>query len=187
MGAFEVPVSGISLGDQMYVVVSTNHSTDRTTDRSVLTKFAPPATFKPLRTISQLPGGRFIKMSLHAAPGPIAGLPPGGPFVFVWGTGVYRKSNAYMSIVPIVHFETGKGTRYFAGLRAAGRSDLEPERVGCQADRRKRHDGRLIGHVVQGSQPVANDLRQPTTSVPRYPVLLLPHAVGTVERTANGV
>ncbi len=120
MGAFEVPVSGISLGDQMYVVVSTNHSTDRTTDRSVLTKFTPPATFKPLRTISQLPGGRFIKMSLHAAPEPIAGLPPGGPFVFVWGTGVYRKSNAYLSIVPVVHFETGRGTRYFAGLGAAG-------------------------------------------------------------------
>jgi len=45
MGAFEVPVSGISLGGHMYVVVSTNHSMDRTTDRSVLTKFTPLRRF----------------------------------------------------------------------------------------------------------------------------------------------
>jgi len=122
MGAFEVPVSGISLGGQMYVVVSTNHSMDRTTDRSVLTRFTPPAIFQPLRTISQLPAGRFIKMSLHAepGPGPIASVPPGGPFVIVWGTGVYRHSDAYLSIVPVATFETGEGTRYFAGLNAAG-------------------------------------------------------------------
>jgi hypothetical protein len=44
MGAFEVPVAGISLAGQRYVVVSTNHSEDRSTDRSVLTKFTPPAS-----------------------------------------------------------------------------------------------------------------------------------------------
>ena len=120
MGAFEVPVSGISLGGQMYVVVSTNHSTDRSTDRSVLTRFVPPATFEPLRTISQLPAGRFIKMSMHAEPGPLADLPPGGPFIIIWGTGTYRKSDAYLSLVPAANFETGRGTRYFAGLNPAG-------------------------------------------------------------------
>jgi hypothetical protein len=120
MGAFEVPVSGISVGNQMYVVVSTNHSNDRTTDRSVLTKFTPPATFKPLRTISQLPEGRFVKMAMHTEAGSIAGVPPDGPFIFIWGTGTYRKSNAYLSIIPAANFETGKGTRYFAGLDKAG-------------------------------------------------------------------
>jgi lysophospholipase L1-like esterase len=118
MGAFEVPVSGIDLGGQMYVVVSTNDNADRTTDRSVLTKFTPPASFQPLRTISQLPAGHFVKMSLHLEPGPIAGLPAGGPFVLMWGTGPYRQSNAYLSIVPVASFETGKGTRYFAGQDA---------------------------------------------------------------------
>jgi uncharacterized protein DUF4185 len=116
MGAFEVPVAGISLGGQVYVAVSTNHSEDRSTDRSVITKFTPPETFQPLRTISQLPEGHFVKMSLHIEPGTIAGLPPGGPFVFVWGTGPYRKSDAYLSIMPVAQFESGKGTRYFAGL-----------------------------------------------------------------------
>lgn len=125
MGAFEVPVSGISLGGKMYVVVSTNHSaglsgSESPTDRSVLTKFTPPAKFQPLRTISQLPEGRFVKMSLHAEPGPIVGLPPGGPYVMVWGTGPYRKSDAYLSIVPAAQFESGKGTRYFSGLDSGG-------------------------------------------------------------------
>ena len=120
MGAFEVPVAGISLGGQVYIVVSTNHSEDRYTDRSVLTKFTPPANFQPLRMISQLPEGHFVKMSLHMEPGTIAGLPPGGPFILVWGTGAYRKSDAYLSIVPTAQFESGQGTRYFAGLGTAG-------------------------------------------------------------------
>jgi Domain of unknown function (DUF4185) len=114
MGPFEVPVAGISLGGQMYVVVSTNHSEDRSTDRSVLTKFTLPANFQALRTVSQLPEGHFVKMSLHLEPGSIAGLPPSGPFVLVWGTGAYRKSDAYLSIVPVTEFESGKGTLYFA-------------------------------------------------------------------------
>jgi Domain of unknown function (DUF4185) len=118
MGAFEVPVAGISLTGQVYVALSTNHSEDRSTDRSVLTKFTPPETFQPLRTISQLPEGHFVKMSLHIEPEKIAGLPPGGPFVFVWGTGPYRKSDAYLSIVPAAQFENGEGARYFAGLDA---------------------------------------------------------------------
>ena len=33
-------------------------------------------------------------MSLHIEPGPIAGMPSGGPFVLVWGTGAYRQSDA---------------------------------------------------------------------------------------------
>ena len=116
MGAFEVPVAGLSIGGQVYVAVSTNHSEDRSTDRSVLTKFTLPANFQPLRTISQLPDGHFVKMSLHIDPATLAGLPPGGPFILVWGTGAYRKSDAYLSIAPAAQFESGKGTRYFAGL-----------------------------------------------------------------------
>jgi hypothetical protein len=118
MGAFEVPVAGISLGGQVYVVVSTNYSQDRSSDRSVLTKFTLPANFQPLRTISQLPDGHFVKMSMHIEPATLAGLPTGGPFILVWGTGAYRKSDAYLSIAPAAQFETGKGTRYFAGLDA---------------------------------------------------------------------
>ena len=118
MGAFEVPVAGISLGGEMYIAVSTNHSEGQWTDRSVLTKFTPPSRFQPVRAISQLPSGHFVKMSLHIEQGTTTGLPPGGPFVLVWGTGPYRRSDAYFAVVPAAQFEGGKGTRYFAGLSA---------------------------------------------------------------------
>jgi hypothetical protein len=36
--------------------------------------------------------------------------------VIVWVTGEYPKSEASLSIVPVAQFDSGKGTRYFAGL-----------------------------------------------------------------------
>jgi Domain of unknown function (DUF4185)/TIR domain len=120
MGTNAVPVAGISLHGQMYVVVRTNDPRNRSTEHSVLTKFTPPATFETVRTISQLPSGRFLKMSLHEEPDGASGFPPGGPYVMMWGTGAYRESDAYLSIVPAAQFESGMGTRYFAGLDAAG-------------------------------------------------------------------
>jgi hypothetical protein len=119
MALLDVPVGGISLDGQMYVAVSTNFTKGRATDRSVLTKFVAPSTFQTIRTISQLPEGRFIRMAMHAQPGPVAGLPAGGPFIFTWGTGKYRESDAYLSIIPAGQFESGKGTRYFAGFDSA--------------------------------------------------------------------
>lgn len=38
----------------------------------------------------------------------------------LWGTGTYRKSDLYLSIVPLANFESGKGTFYFGGLNATG-------------------------------------------------------------------
>ena len=134
MGAFETPNAGISLNGQMYVVVSTDHSDDRSTDRAILTKFTLPATFQPLRTISQQPTGHFVKMSLHADPNPgsLAGLPSGGPFIFMWGTGAYRQSDAYLAITPVANWESGQGTRYFSGVNTSGAptwSDTETDAV----------------------------------------------------------
>ncbi len=120
MGAFETPSGGISLGGQMYVVVSTDYTPDRSSQKSVLTKFTLPSTFQPLHTISQMPAGHFITVDMHLQPGQTSGLPSGGPFVLIWGTGHYRQSDAYLSIVPQASFESGQGTQYYAGLDAAG-------------------------------------------------------------------
>jgi hypothetical protein len=119
MAPMDVPVAGVSLDGQMYVAISTNFTKGRSTERSVLTKFVAPETFQTIRNISELPDGRFIRMSMHTQPGNIAGLPPGGPFVLTWGTGRYHESDAYLSIVPMAQFEAGKGIRYFAGLDAS--------------------------------------------------------------------
>lgn len=120
MGPFEVPSSGISLNNQMFIVVTTNHNDERTSDKSVLVKFTPPEKFSPGRTISQLPEGRFIKMSLHEPTTVVDGLPPGGPFIYMWGTGKYRASDLYFALVPASQFENGRGTRYLAGFSYEG-------------------------------------------------------------------
>jgi len=132
MGAFEVPTAGISLNNQMYVIVDTWHSEDWQTDRSVLTLVSFPVTptgFRPLRTISQRPDGKFLKMSLHTQPGPISGLPDSGPFVLIWGTGHYRHSDVYLSIEPASQFESGQGVLYYAGLDANGSPRWEPHEI----------------------------------------------------------
>jgi hypothetical protein len=120
MGAFETPIGGIAIGSRMYVAVRTNHAADWSTDRSVLTRFTLPATFDVLRTMSQSPAGRFLTMSFHAETASVPGLPSGGPFIFIWGTATYRKSDAYLSIVPAANFESGQGTQYFSGLESGG-------------------------------------------------------------------
>jgi hypothetical protein len=128
MGAFEVPVAGIDLGGQTYVAVKTNHSRDRDnpTDITVLTRWTPPASFQPVRTISRLPSGRFSKISLHLQTAEYPGLPAGGPWVFMWGTGLYRASDAYLAITPAAHFEDGQGTLYFTGADATGAVSWSP-------------------------------------------------------------
>ncbi len=128
MGPFEVPVSGIELGGQTYVVVKTNHSMDKDnpTDMTVLTRWTPPASFQPLRTISRLPSGRFSKISLHLQTAEAPGLPTGGPWVLMWGTGIYRASDAYLAIIPAAHFEDGQGTLYFTAVDATGAVTWSP-------------------------------------------------------------
>jgi hypothetical protein len=129
MGPFEVPRAGISLNNQMYVVVDTNHSEEWQTDRSVLTRVSFPVTptaFRPLRTISQRPDGKFLKMSLRLQPEEIPGLPDGGPFVLIWGTGQYRHSDVFLSIVPAAQFEGGQGSMYYAGVDANGSPRWQP-------------------------------------------------------------
>ncbi len=120
MGPFEVPVAGLSLGGVMYVVVKTNYSPDSLTDTSLLTRFDEGAhTFSSIRQVSQLPGGHFIKMTLRLAPGPVPGAAGSSQHVLMFGSGEYRKSNAYLAVVPAESFASGDNTRYFAGMEGA--------------------------------------------------------------------
>jgi hypothetical protein len=130
LGPYEVPVSGLSLDGGMYVVVSTNYSPATPTDRSVLARFDETTrSFTAIREISRLPGGHFIKMTLRLAPDGVAGIAVGEPHVLIFGSGVYRRSNVYLAAVPAQGFESGEGTRYFAGL-AGG----EPVWSGTEGD-----------------------------------------------------
>ena len=111
LGASEVPNAGIHLGNGTFVVC--NSGMDRNLPMpdanaySVLTRFDEGARrFTLLRTISSMPKGRFIITSLHATESD----------VLMFGLGAYRSSDVYLATIPASTFDTGAGTRYFAGL-----------------------------------------------------------------------
>jgi hypothetical protein len=111
MGPDDVPNSGITLNNQAYFVVNTgsdmSQNDPHANDYSLLVRFDEAAgTFAAGRTISKLPGGHFIFTSLHLS----------GTDVLMFGTGDYRAGDIYLATVPAGSFESGTGTRYFAGL-----------------------------------------------------------------------
>jgi hypothetical protein len=111
MGAGEVPHAGIRLNGSTYVVVNTgtdiNLPDPNINEYSVLTRFDEAARrFTVLRTISSRPDGKFVTTAPRRS----------GNDVYIFGLGVYRGSDVYLSVVGAADFESGRGTRYFTGL-----------------------------------------------------------------------
>ena len=108
MGANNVPNAGISLSDGTYLVINTGATLadGNLNARSMLVRYDQAAgTFTAGRTISQLPGGRFVFTALRAS----------GSEVYMFGTGTYRGSDIYLSATPASSFWAGTGVRYYAG------------------------------------------------------------------------
>jgi Domain of unknown function (DUF4185) len=111
MGAGEVPHAGIRLNGSTYVVVNTgadiNLPDPNINEYSVLTRFDEAARrFTVVRTISSRPDGKFITTALRQF----------GNDVYIFGLGIYRGSDVYLSVVGAADFESGRGTRYFSGF-----------------------------------------------------------------------
>jgi len=111
LGASEVPNAGIHLDRGTFIVCHTGVDRSLPTPDinaySVLTRFDETTrTFTQLRTISTRPNGKFITPSLHTS----------GSDVMMFGLGAYRASDVYLATIPASSFDTGAGTRYFAGL-----------------------------------------------------------------------
>ncbi len=110
MAGNNVPNAGISLSDGLYLVVNTgaDHAMAdiHASAYSVLVRFDETAkTFTTGRTVSRIPGGRFVITALRAS----------GVDVYMFGTGKYRASDIFLSKTPASGFWTGTGTQYFAG------------------------------------------------------------------------
>jgi len=121
MAGYAVPVGGIEVNGVMYVAVKTAVSRDWATDRTILTRYDDSAqTFTAVRPMSKLPEGHFITQSMRMAPEGLPGLPTNEPYVLIFGSGEYRKSNAYLAAVPAASFETGAGTVYYSGRSSKG-------------------------------------------------------------------
>jgi hypothetical protein len=118
MGAFDTPNAGISLNGAVYLVCNSgsdasNLSNPHLNDYSVLARFDEATqTFTTGRTISKIPGGHFIIVSLHE----MVGQDSGAPQVLMFGLGAYRATSVYLATIPTGSFDTGAGTAYYAGM-----------------------------------------------------------------------
>jgi hypothetical protein len=121
MGPYEVPVGGIEVNGAMYVAVKSAVARDWPTAVTVITRYDDNTnTFTTVRPLSKLPDGHFITLSLRHAPQGLLGLPTNEPYVLIFGSGEYRKSDAYLAAVPAAGFESGVGTVYYSGRDGTG-------------------------------------------------------------------
>ena len=132
MGPDDVPNSGISLSNGVFLLCNTGSDTSntniapQTNDYSVLVTFDETSLwsstntygtkfFATNRTVSALNTnlaptsplqGHFINTSMHEY----------GTNVMMFGTGEYRSGDVFLCVTPTANFANGNGTLYFAGL-----------------------------------------------------------------------
>ena len=131
MGPDDVPEGGINLNGQVLLSVKTgttidsqgNHS--QAADYNVLVSFDEATqAFNSGRTISSAPNGHFVTTAFYQLPifdflDWAPGAHPGD--VGIFGLGLYRSSNVYLSIIPAASFWSGvdsqgnPATRYLSG------------------------------------------------------------------------
>ena len=132
MGAFNVPNGGITLNGTIYLSYKTGHTTDSAGNGTDAMDYAVLGTFNEIsqaftsgRTTSALPGGHFVTNAFYEAPIGTLGTPAPvvpEPDVVMFGLGLYRASNVFLSIIPSSEFATGvdssgnSATRYFTGI-----------------------------------------------------------------------
>jgi hypothetical protein len=121
MDGYNIPVAGISLDGAVYVAVKTNYTPGQQTSVTLLTRYDETTQhFTVLRELSRLPNGRFITLTMREAPPGLKGLPADRRYVLVFGTGEYRRSDAYLMAVPVDSFDTGEGTLYYTSTGLDG-------------------------------------------------------------------
>jgi hypothetical protein len=107
-GAFEVPSGGISVNGTMFVVCTTDHTEKKTMGRSVLASSRDDGrTFKMVHELSR---ARFINVSFWRA----------GDWLYVFGSGEYRKSNVFLARVKAADLGGRRSMEYYQGNTPKG-------------------------------------------------------------------
>jgi Domain of unknown function (DUF4185) len=119
--AFEVPLDGVSVNNNMFVFFSTDHrkiGNYPLMGRSVLTRSENDGYhFDFLYEFSR---DKFINVSIERATltplqAAVTGLGVEAEVLWIWGSGRYRSSDIYLAVMPLAGLEKKKGVRYFSG------------------------------------------------------------------------
>ena len=116
-GCLEVPIAGLSGGDNIYVLYSTGAFFENTwhMGRSVFCRAlgGDPTNLQYLYDLSDVrKSGRFINVAFAVVDGPVRGLDATGPVLLAWGSGDYRKSDVYLGAVPLSEVEHRDGWKF---------------------------------------------------------------------------
>lgn len=121
-GAFEVPLDGFSLGAEMFVFFSTDHTQEGDAalmGRSVLAVSVNDGyDFTPLLTFSRQ---KFINVTVEHArldkeQAVAVGWPTGTDVLWIWGSGRYRGSPAYLAVVDLGEMQKRVRSRHGDGI-----------------------------------------------------------------------
>ena len=108
-GAFEVPSGGISIDGTIYVVCTTDHTEKKAMGKSVLARSNDDGkTFKKLHELSAT---KFINVSFWLS----------DDWLYIYGSGEYRKSDVYLARVKPAQIEDKSKMEYFAGIKGQPR------------------------------------------------------------------
>lgn len=114
---FEVPTGGFGAHGKIYVFFKTDYTDHSAPGRSVLASSSDGArSFTYLYDVSRDKfSSKIAPVAVNSAD--VAGLPEGeGEGVLMWGTGLYRQSDPYLSYVPLALVENRAAWRYFTGV-----------------------------------------------------------------------
>ena len=132
--AFEVPGGAISIGGVIYAAYTTDHSREKTMGRSVLVRSRDDGrTFELVRDLSS---DKFINVAFLERDG----------WVYLFGSGDYRKSSVHLARVEPDRIAEPGGLRYFAGKDEAG----EPRWVESEADATPLFRHNVVGELSAG-------------------------------------
>jgi hypothetical protein len=114
LGAFEIPSGGISIGDEIYAVFTTDHTPARTMGRSVLAVSRDDGrTWKMLYELSR---DKFINVSMLQA----------GGWLFIFGSGDYRKSTVSLARIRPEQIAHRSKLEFYSGEGAGLQPDWSP-------------------------------------------------------------
>lgn len=119
LGAFEVPMEGVSVAGKMYVYATTDHSASTMMGRSVVARSDDDGySFSYLYDLSTQ---HFINVSVvEVDAAELENLPAqDGAGLMIFGSGDYRRSDVHLAFQPAAVIEAPETIQYFAGLDAA--------------------------------------------------------------------